>query len=544
MSICLRLLAHPPKRQAIQWSIGKRCSSSSPPDPSAYAVRESAPQRVLSSPGYKEQPLWSAQKVLNIYAKSKKAIEGKKDFEQRFRNPRGIFANNELELSEINVYGFDYDYTLAAYSSDLHNVIYDLAVKNLINVYKYPAGIAEMPYNPAFAVRGLHFDIGKSLLMKIDSYHNVQLGSVYRGMSPVSKEDVREIYGGTHIPLEMLNDFWGRSVGSRMVHLIDMFSPPQTLLLANTVEYFIRHQIPFDSEYIYWDINGAIQLVHNTGQVHSVIMKNESRFLLQDSGLREFLSRINASGKKLFLITNSGYAFVNSGLTYLVGKDWRDLFDVVVCQARKPKFFYQTTRPFRLMSESTGTHSWDRVSQFSRGKVYLEGNLNSFMKLTGWHGSQVLYFGDHVYSDLADAGLKHGWRTGAIIPELEREIHIQSSAEFVRDLTWLSTLQFLIDKLQLTPDSVEKATILEEWMNEKRSIRLRLKGLFNPHFGSLFRTHHNPTYLSRRLSRFADVYTSALSNLLPFSLNHTFYPKRNALPHEWQVRPELHGLGH
>ena len=63
-------------------------------------------------------------------------ISGKKNFEQRFRNPRGIFANNELELSEIDVYGFDYDYTLAAYSSELHNVMYDLAVKNLVDVYK------------------------------------------------------------------------------------------------------------------------------------------------------------------------------------------------------------------------------------------------------------------------------------------------------------------------------------------------------------------------------------------------------------------------
>ena len=57
--------------------------------------------------------------------------------------------------------------------------------------------------------------------------------------------------------------------------------------------------------------------------------------------------------------------------------------------------------------------------------------------LTGWHGSiylkylircnfiyfcpghQVLYFGDHPYSDLADVTLEHGWRTGAILGELE-----------------------------------------------------------------------------------------------------------------------------
>lgn len=38
--------------------------------------------------------------------------------------------------------------------------------------------------------------------------------------------------------------------------------------------------------------------------------------------------------------------------------------------------------------------------------------------MTGWTGDEVLYFGDHPYSDLADATLEHGWRTGAIIHEL------------------------------------------------------------------------------------------------------------------------------
>ena len=38
--------------------------------------------------------------------------------------------------------------------------------------------------------------------------------------------------------------------------------------------------------------------------------------------------------------------------------------------------------------------------------------------MTGWKGGSVLYFGDHPYTDLADASLMHGWRTGAIIKEL------------------------------------------------------------------------------------------------------------------------------
>ena len=29
-----------------------------------------------------------------------------------------------------------------------------------------------------------------------------------------------------------------------------------------------------------------------------------------------------------------------------------------------------------------------------------QGNIEQFIKFTGWYGPNVLYFGDHVYSDL------------------------------------------------------------------------------------------------------------------------------------------------
>lgn len=54
-----------------------------------------------------------------------------------------------------------------------------------------------------------------------------------------------------------------------------------------------------------------------------------------------------------------------------------------------------------------------------------EGTVKQLQDMTGWRGHQVLYFGDHPYSDLADVTLEHGWRTGAIINELgvsKREI--------------------------------------------------------------------------------------------------------------------------
>lgn len=43
-----------------------------------------------------------------------------------------VFANNEVSLDDIEVYGFDYDYTLACYNDALHHLIYKQALDNLI----------------------------------------------------------------------------------------------------------------------------------------------------------------------------------------------------------------------------------------------------------------------------------------------------------------------------------------------------------------------------------------------------------------------------
>lgn len=45
----------------------------------------------------------------------------------------GIYVNKNLNLDNIQVYGFDYDYTLAHYSSNLQSLIYDLAKEYMVN---------------------------------------------------------------------------------------------------------------------------------------------------------------------------------------------------------------------------------------------------------------------------------------------------------------------------------------------------------------------------------------------------------------------------
>lgn len=51
-------------------------------------------------------------------------------------NSSTIYANNEVNLAEVDIYGFDYDYTLALYSNALNTMIYNTARAFLIEHFK------------------------------------------------------------------------------------------------------------------------------------------------------------------------------------------------------------------------------------------------------------------------------------------------------------------------------------------------------------------------------------------------------------------------
>ncbi|KAI2529986.1 NT5DC2 isoform 12, partial [Pan troglodytes] len=169
---------------------------------------------------------------------------------------------------------------------------------------------------------------------------------------------------------------------------------------------------------------------------------------------------------------------------------WRQLFDVVIVQADKPSFFTDRRKPFRKLDEK-GSLQWDRITRLEKGKIYRQGNLFDFLRLTEWRGPRVLYFGDHLYSDLADLMLRHGWRTGAIIPELEREIRIINTEQYMHSLTWQQALTGLLERMQTYQDA-ESRQVLAAWMKERQE----------------------------------------LSCLLNYRVDFTFYPRRTPLQHE------------
>lgn len=67
-------------------------------------------------------------------------------------------------------------------------------------------------------------------------------------------------------------------------------------------------------------------------------------------------------------------------MNFLIGEHWREIFDVVIVQARKPKFFTDNNRPFRIYDLDHHTHVWDKVHKLEKGRVYYEVRYgNSFI---------------------------------------------------------------------------------------------------------------------------------------------------------------------
>ena len=102
--------------------------------------------------------------------------------------------------------------------------------------------------------------------------------------------------------------------------------------------------------------------------------------------------------------------------------------------------------------------------------------------MTGWSPTKVLYFGDHPYADLADLSMYHGWRTCAIIEELEEEIEKANHPEMKIKVNWSNELQKMLNTYQDWNDDPDCRFILNEWKDELQQLRYSRRNLVMPIF--------------------------------------------------------------
>ncbi|GFP85481.1 5'-nucleotidase domain-containing protein ddb_g0275467 [Phtheirospermum japonicum] len=129
-------------------------------------------------------------------------------------DPKGIYVNKNVRLDNIQVYGFDYDYTLAHYSANLQSLIYDLAKEYLVNELRYPDSCLEFKYDNSFPIRGLYYDKSKGCLIKLDFFGSIEPEGCYFGRRKLSRSEIDDLYGTRHI---------GRDQARGLVGLMDFF---------------------------------------------------------------------------------------------------------------------------------------------------------------------------------------------------------------------------------------------------------------------------------------------------------------------------------
>lgn len=129
-----------------------------------------------------------------------------------------------------------------------------------------------MNYIPDFAIRGLHYDIRKGVLLKLDSFLQIQFGSVYRGLTPLTDDEVLKLYKNRIMPIAYVEgeskdgkvpcdkcenlfiSLFLLQANSTMIQLADLFSVPEMGLLCNVTDYFEKNHFDYHPEILFRDV--------------------------------------------------------------------------------------------------------------------------------------------------------------------------------------------------------------------------------------------------------------------------------------------------
>jgi HAD superfamily 5'-nucleotidase-like hydrolase len=458
---------------------------------------------------------------------------------------RTVYANNYVNLQNIQVIGFDLDYTLVNYTNEVQRLIYESAQEILIHSYGFPAQLKDCKYDPNFAIRGLSVDMSNGILCKLSHLQRVALHATYHGKHPISVEAMEKLYGESrHVPYNSLQ---------RMRPLYDLFSIVEASLISDLIDYFEHrkrfHGESYDPAAVMEDIEAAVRDVHISGNMHSTIVQDLDKYVLPSPKLPELFTHLhNVGQKKLFLCTNSPYKYASRIMRHLMGIPahdlqgshlWRECFDVIICSASKP-MFYNTKTSFRQWNIDSCLPSSTPVKSLEKGSVYIHGSCYALHKLTGWKGREVLYIGDNLRADLREARRWHGWHTGCVIHELTHEIDIQYSDEFMALYAYRSLIREFIhdyqqvlsqehhqasDTIKTVKDHVYDDSLISSIEAILQDVNWMMSSLFNERFGSIFRTDGHPSLFAFAIKRYCDLYMNDVTNLIEYSPSHRFYPR-------------------
>jgi len=462
---------------------------------------------------------------------------------------RRIFCNRTLNLRSIRAVGFDMDYTLIHYRVDEWERHAYEHLRGRLALLGWP--VDDLEFDQEQVRLGLILDLEHGNIVKANRFGYVKRAA--HGTRPIPFEEYRRLYARDLVDLRD---------GQRWVFLNTLFSLSEACMYAQLVDRLDEGGIegPLGYRDLYRQVRSALDEAHLEGQLKAEIIADPDRFVLLDPETPLALRDLKEAGKKVLLITNSEWPYTRDMMRYAFdrylpeGETWRDLFDMVIVSARKPAFFEHPNPCFEVIDEAGRLLPTLRPQL---GGTYVGGNAAAVEASLGLEGEQILYVGDHVFSDVRVSRSMLRWRTALVVRALEDELEALAGFE---------------DKQQALSDMMDQKEALEHRFSRRRLAKLRLERgygpqpdqdartleaemkalreelvaldakiaplaraggqLVNSNWGMLLRTGNDKSHLARQIERYADVYTSRVSNLLALTPFVYLRSPRGSLPHD------------
>jgi HAD superfamily 5'-nucleotidase-like hydrolase len=482
-------------------------------------------------------------------------------------SPNDVFCNRELKMDGVKAVGFDMDYTLAQYKEPAFDQLaFDGAKAKLVYNMGYPKEVLEFEYDHRYWARGLIIDTQRGNFLKIDRHKYVRVA--HHGFDRMSSTTRKLLYSRTFNKVMSFSE-------KSFVNMDTLFQFVDAHLFASLINLKDKGEYEFldfkTYEEIYKQIRECVDLCHRDGVIKDVVHSDPEKYIVQDKGLIPMLRRYKEAGVKVFLLTNSYWEYTSTAMNYLYhGKclsdedqkknEWLELFDLVIVGSCKPAYMLDPyLNLFRVNPQNGSLRNTDGVYEIDalgpngaakfldKGKTFQGGNwlhLQAMLEIEA--GEEILYVGDHLYSDVLRSKRTLGWRSAFIMPELEEEM--RTFAEKLPILRKITGLRKLREEIDNFGEDVRRAneisdadslTTLQKLTTEDAMIKAKLSDLadqwhssFHPVWGAMFNAGYQDSRFAFYVQNYACVYTSKATNLGLASNAKSFRTSLEMLPHD------------
>ncbi|XP_058810571.1 5'-nucleotidase domain-containing protein 1 [Phymastichus coffea] len=325
---------------------------------------------------------------------------------------------NHFKFSDYDCIGFDLDSTIIQYKiKNLLLLIYDVTANYLIEKKGYDPKYLKKPLTVRefdFLQKGLFFDFQRGNILKLTPEGNVHLAS--HGTKMMNKAEIEKYYPNREWEISKIFSkdpliTWNGPLSLKIRTVLDVFDTPAVLIFARVVDTLDeKNGKPLNDYNIWPDILDAFVFIYsrenlqnNTGHFFSALQENPDKYINKSNEkVLTWIRNLKENNKKTFLITGSNSDFVEVTTNYALGKEWKSLFDIIVCYAKKPAFFTEK-RPFYSL-KNYYENKIVTNEEFQLGETYNQGNWQELVKffcnITGASSPKCLYVGDNLLQDI------------------------------------------------------------------------------------------------------------------------------------------------